>query len=83
MPTAARPTAPRRLRPSSPRCRGGASSLLRLAGSPAGGSVWLGHAAALGAVVRQARRPAPALPEAVFDGTIITRLLPSHELVGR
>lgn len=82
------PTAPfqpslasRRTRPAWPRCRGGVSSVLRLAQPKSNSALgpWIVRAAAgcapIAAAVDAAERgTAPRLP------SIITRLLPSHEL---
>lgn len=70
----------RRLRPSAPRCRGGVSSVLRLAAANHGASPsWFGALAPISA--RAVTRITQAEePEAVLDVSIITRLLPSHEL---
>ncbi len=69
-----------RHRPATPRCRGGASSVLRLA-QPAAASLtgWLGRAADLALPARTADAGA----QAEFVSSIITRLLPSHELARR
>jgi hypothetical protein len=65
-----------RPRPAGPRCRGGASSLLRLAqpGSSAALAPWLMRAASSGGA-RGFAADDEGLPT-----SIITRLLPSHEL---
>ena len=70
----------RRHRPAGPRCRGGASSVLRLA-QPIIPSLsgWLGRAAELAAPLRDVR----ASTQNDFVSSIITRLLPSHELARR
>lgn len=72
----------RRSRPTGPRCRGGASSVLRLAAANTGTgpSSWFG---ALAALRPMAPRAGSDERQAVLDISIITRLLPSHELVGR
>jgi len=70
----------RRHRPAGPRCRGGASSVLRLA-QPVIPSLsgWLGRAAELAMPVREMQPSA----QNDFVSSIITRLLPSHELARR
>ena len=70
----------RRHRPAGPRCRGGASSVLRLA-QPVIPSLsgWLGRAAELAMPLREM----PAGTHTDFVSSIITRLLPSHELARR
>jgi len=70
----------RRQRPAGPRCRGGASSVLRLA-QPVVPSLsgWLGRAAELAMPLREV----PAHAQTDFVSSIITRLLPSHELARR
>jgi hypothetical protein len=71
----------RRHRPAGPKCRGGASSVLRLA-QPVMPSLsgWLGRAAEL---AMQPVRAVPAGAQTEFVSSIITRLLPSHELARR
>jgi hypothetical protein len=68
-------SAPLNRRPPAPRCRGGASSILRLAQPATASFAWLGRAAELPASISGA----PVEPA----GSIITRLLPSHPLAGR
>jgi len=70
----------RRHRPAGPRCRGGASSVLRLA-QPVIPSLsgWLGRAAELAMPAREIHPSA----QNDFVSSIITRLLPSHELARR
>lgn len=72
----------RRRRPAGPRCRGGASSLLRLAQPACAGSLgpWVVRAAGCAPIVAAVGAPASAGPARV--PSIITRLLPSHELAG-
>ena len=67
-------------RPAAPSCRGGASSLLRLAQPKLHAvSGWLGRAAALGLPVHDAKARVPA----DFASSIITLLEPSRELARR
>jgi hypothetical protein len=75
-----RSTLLRRHRPAGPRCRGGASSVLRLA-QPVIPSLsgWLGRAAEFAMPVREVHAGA----QTDFVSSIITRLLPSHELARR
>jgi hypothetical protein len=68
-------SAPLNRRPPAPRCRGGASSILRLAQPATASFAWLSRAAELPASISGA----PIEPA----GSIITRLLPSHPLAGR
>lgn len=78
--TVTRPLPARRSRPAGPRCRGGVSSVLRLASANSTApSSWFGPITS----VRGARRAGAREPESVLDASIITRLLPSHELTGR
>ena len=71
------PRSARRHRPAGPRCRGGASSLRRLA-QPAGGfGPWIVRAAAGAPIVAAVGAPDADPPPCP---SIITRLLPSHEL---
>lgn len=79
-PAIARLAPARRHRPAGPRCRGGVSSVLRLA-QPATPSLtgWLGRAADLVLPVRHA----DAAAQADFVSSIITRLVPSRELARR
>lgn len=81
--TVTRPLHPRRSRPAGPRCRGGVSSVLRLASANTSApSSWF--APLLGSRSGTRRTDSSSSePEAVLDGSIITRLLPSHELAGR
>lgn len=70
----------RRSRPVGPSCRGGASSVLRLAQPQMQSfSGWLGRAAELALPARDARPSA----HGDFVSSIITRLAPSHELARR
>jgi len=79
--TVTRPLHPRRSRPAGPRCRGGVSSVLRLASANTSAPTsWFG---ALTSPRSGARLASEVEPDAVLDGSIITRLLPSHELAGR
>jgi hypothetical protein len=70
----------RRHRPAGPRCRGGVSSVLRLA-QPAIPTLsdWIGRAADPNLSARELTASA----QAEFASSIITRLLPSHELARR
>jgi kynureninase len=70
----------RRHRPAGPSCRGGASSVLRLA-QPVVPSLsgWLGRAAEFAMPLRELHSSA----QNEFASSIITRLLPSHELARR
>lgn len=82
-----RPTpTPRRSWPTGPRCRAGASSLLRLAATlPSSAPAAPRFASGLDAMRRQLRlaEALASAPEPAFGGSIITRLLPSCELAGR
>ncbi|HEX7382823.1 MAG TPA: hypothetical protein VF291_00825 [Burkholderiaceae bacterium] len=79
MPLPVPPTV-RRHRPAGPRCRGGASSLLRLAQPAASLAPWVVRAAGSAPIVAAVGAPAVAGPARA--SSIITRLLPSHELAG-
>lgn len=80
MPLRSRTTLYPRLRPAAPSCRGGASSLLRLAQPNLQGlSGWLGRAADLALPARELH----ARAHADFVSSIITLLRPSHELARR
>lgn len=86
MPSPHRPLLPRRLRAAGPHGQGAASSLLRLSQQaatrlPTGSELagWMSRAAGL----LSAQQAEPAFAASVFgpeSNSIITRLLPSHEL---
>jgi hypothetical protein len=70
----------KRHRPAGPSCRGGASSVLRLAQPQISSlSGWLGRAAELALPTHDMRPSA----HTDFVSSIITRLAPSHELSRR
>ena len=94
MPLLHRPNSPRRLRAAGPHGQGAASSLLRLSQQaatrlPSGQDVagWVSRAAGwLGTQQAEPAFAASAFAASAFasdSSSIITRLLPSHELGGR